>query len=59
MILSFGKHKGKPLAEVEREYLEWLRGAFDANSKGSPITEELLDAIDEELAERDRSYDLF
>ncbi len=59
MILNFGKHKGKPLAEVERRYLEWLQGAFDAKSKSSPITEELIDAVDEELAVRDRSYDTF
>ena len=55
MILNFGKHKGKPLAEVERGYLEWLQENF----VDGPKNKELLDAVDEELAVRDRSYDTF
>lgn len=45
LTLSFGKHRGVPLTQVETSYLEWVRTA-------DRITPALLTAIDAELATR-------
>lgn len=45
LTLSFGKHRGVPLTQVETSYLEWVRNA-------DRITPALLTAIDAELATR-------
>jgi hypothetical protein len=42
--MPFGKHKGKRLREVPRDYLEWLRAA-------DGIAPELRDAIEVRLQE--------
>lgn len=43
--LSFGKHRGVPLTQVETSYLEWVKTA-------DRCTPDLLAAIDAELATR-------
>lgn len=43
--LTFGKHRGTPLSEIETSYLEWVKTA-------DRITPELLAAITTELATR-------
>jgi hypothetical protein len=43
--LTFGKHRGVPLSQVESSYLEWVKTA-------DRITPDLLAAIDAELATR-------
>ena len=54
-IMPFGKHKGEPLTDIPRSYLEWILeqegGIMDNN--------DFMDAIEYELAVRDRSYDTY
>ena len=50
-ILPFGKHKGEDIGIVPRKYLTWIQEDVDMDDY-----EGLEDAIDEELAMRDRSH---
>ena len=49
--MPFGKHKGEDISTVPRKYLVWIQEDVDMDDY-----EGLEDAIDEELAMRDRSH---
>ena len=44
MKMPFGKHKGKPLVEVPKSYLRWLK-------ENCELREPLATAVDDELFE--------
>ena len=56
MLMSFGKHKGEPLADIPRSYLRWL---LDQDWLYDPGKEKLVEEIEAECATRDRSYDTY
>jgi hypothetical protein len=47
MEMPFGKHKGELLAEIPVDYLQWVISNLDS------ISDELNDAIEEEIGQRD------
>ena len=51
----WSKYKGKDISVVPRSHLEWLQEEDWVEEK----FKDLLQAIEEELEQRDRSYDTF
>lgn len=52
--ITFGKHRGSTVAEIPSGYLHWMLETFtDHDWEKYP---DLLDAVEEEMARRDRSY---
>ena len=50
----WSKHSGEDISDVPRRYLEWLLEWIE--DKDNWTDTEFVDAIEEELAMRDRSY---
>jgi len=59
-IIKFGKHSGKEIHNVPRKYLNWLLEEFEDSDSFFILSdkdkEELVEAIEEEFALRDRSH---
>ena len=53
MNMPFGKHRGKDIGDVPSNYLYWL---LEQDWMGEKKNWELLEAIEHEIAVRDRSY---
>jgi uncharacterized protein (DUF3820 family) len=49
MIMHLGKYQGFEIADIPSDYLKWMLINFDSES-----CEELLEEVQDELAERDR-----
>ncbi len=54
VAMPFGKHKGKPLDEVPREYLLWLVGRLDAES---PLAQDIAHTIGSTPSETETETD--
>lgn len=54
MQLSFGKHKGRDVADIPDTYLDWLLGQqwFYGQARNEPLIQEIV----KELALRKRSH---
>lgn len=60
-IMSFGLHRGKDISLVPRSYLKWIQNE-DEDEKKDWVQKkypDLIEAIDEEIQQRERSYDDF
>ncbi len=55
-IMPWGKHVGEAIDDVPRHYLEWL---LEQNWIEKPRHQELYEAVEEQLAIRDRSHITF
>ena len=58
-IMTFGKYSGQDISMVPRGYVIWMQENIVEGEKGwmtNEDREELGEAIEEELAQRDRSH---
>ena len=61
-LMTFGKHKGKPLGEIPASYLDWLLGEEFVKINHRRLYDYLVenkDLIHEELDNEDHSDDQF
>lgn len=51
-IFKFGRYRGESIVDTPSGYLQWIQEHFDEDD---PKNKQLFEAIEEELATRDRS----